>query len=100
MKKILFIILFVIFNIGNLIADDKDIKLNKLFNDLKVNNTSLSYQAEQKIWKLWSTHSSDEKLTVMLTEGSNLVNKQMLEEAIIVRKRKSFALYSLQIKEK
>ena len=84
MKKILFIILFVIFNIGNLIADDKDIKLNKLFNDLKVNNTSLSYQAEQKIWKLWSTHSSDKKLTVMLTEGSNLVNKQMLDEAIIV----------------
>ena len=84
MKKILFIILFVNLNLGNLIADDKDIKLNKLFNDLKVNNASLSYQAEQKIWKLWSTHSSDEKLTVMLTEGSNLVNKQMLDEAIIV----------------
>ena len=84
MKKALFIILFAIFNTGSLIADDKDIKLNNLFNDLKVNNATLSYQAEQKIWKLWSTHSSDEKLTAMLTEGSNLVSKQMLDEAIIV----------------
>jgi tetratricopeptide (TPR) repeat protein len=84
MKKILFLIIFYIFNPSNLFAEDKNIQLNKLFNDLKINNTSLSNLAEQKIWKLWSTHPSDEKLTTMLTEGSNLVNKKKFYEAIII----------------
>jgi len=84
MKKTLFLILFVIFNQINLIADEKQIQLNKLFNDLKVNNAPLSYQTEQKIWKLWSTHPNDDMLTLMLAEGSNLVNKRKFDEAIVV----------------
>ena len=69
-------LLFFIFNVTSLSAEDKDIKLNKLFNELKVDNISLSYQVEQKIWKIWSTHTNDEKLTAMLAEGSELVNRQ------------------------
>ena len=68
------IILFVL-NITNLEANDKNKKLDRLFNDLKFKNANLSYEIEQKIWKLWSTHPSDKNLTTMLAEGSNLVNK-------------------------
>tara|TARA_Y100000389_G_scaffold142117_1_gene140075 strand:- start:235 stop:783 length:549 start_codon:yes stop_codon:yes gene_type:complete len=84
MKKILFIVLITIFVINNSIADDKEVKLNKLFNELKVNNISLSYKVEKKIWKLWSTHANDDKLTTMLAKGSDLVNKQKFNEAIVV----------------
>ena len=85
MKKLTFLlILLVIFKTVNLAAKDKNDKLDKLFNDLKVKNVSISYQVEQKIWKIWSTHTSDEKLTVMLAEGSELVNRQKFKEAIII----------------
>ena len=77
-------LLFFVFNITNLSAEGKDIKLNKLFNELKVDNISLSYQAEQKIWKLWSTHANDEKLTAMLAKGSELVNNKKFYEAITI----------------
>ena len=77
------IILFVL-NITNLEANDKNKKLDRLFNDLKFKNANLSYEIEQKIWKLWSTHPSDKNLTTMLAEGSNLVNKQKFDQAIVV----------------
>ena len=77
------IILFVL-NITNLEANDKNKKLDRLFNDLKFKNATLSYEIEQKIWELWSTHPSDKNLTKMLAEGSNLVNKQKFDQAIVV----------------
>ena len=60
------------------------LKLDRLFNDLKFKNATLSYEIEQKIWELWSTHPSDKNLTAMLAEGSNLVNKQKFDQAIVV----------------
>ena len=77
------IILFVL-NITNLEANDKNKKLDRLFNDLKFKNATLSYEIEQKIWELWSTHPSDKNLTRMLAEGSNLVNKKKFDQAIVV----------------
>ena len=82
MKKIIFIILILYSNV--LIADERQNELDKLFNDLKINNASLSFKTEQKIWKMWSTHPSDQKLTEMLSKGSDLVNNQKLNEAIII----------------
>ena len=77
------IILFVLNN-TNLEANDKNKKLDRLFNDLKFKNATLSYEIEQKIWELWSTHPSNKNLTTMLAEGSNLVNKQKFDQAIVV----------------
>ncbi len=56
--------------------------LDRLFNDLKINNTNLSSQTEQKIWKIWSTHPSDNNLTSLLSIGSDLVNNNELSKAI------------------
>ena len=82
MKKILCI--FLIIYPLNLVADERVYKLNKLFNDLRIDNKSISAEVEQKIWKIWSTHPNNEKLTKMLREGTDLVNNQKLNEAIVL----------------
>ena len=84
LKLIFFLFYLIIFNANHLIANERNAQLNKLFNDLKINNANKSLQIEKKIWELWSTHPNDERLTKMLAEGSNLVNKDKLYEAIIV----------------
>jgi tetratricopeptide (TPR) repeat protein len=84
MKKYLITFLILFSNLNLLNADDRINKLNKLFNDLKIKNSSIANKAEQKIWKIWSTHPSDEKLTLLLEEGSNLVNNEKYNQAIDV----------------
>ena len=85
MRRLYYIlVMFLILNVNNLKADNLEKQIDRLFNDLKIENASTSYQIEQKIWKLWSTHPYNEKLTKMLNEGSNLVNKQKFEEAIVI----------------
>tara|TARA_B100000073_G_C23597629_1_gene519055 strand:+ start:196 stop:744 length:549 start_codon:yes stop_codon:yes gene_type:complete len=84
MRFLIIISLIILGNFTNLFADERKLELNRLFNDLKINNSSLSHEVEQKIWKLWSTHPNDKNLTEMLDEGSDLVNNQKLNEAIIV----------------
>ena len=81
MKKILLI--FLIIYPLNLVADERVFKLNKLFNDLRIDNKSISAEVEQKIWKIWTTHPNNERLTNMLAEGTDLVNNQKLNEAIV-----------------
>ncbi len=83
-KKFFIIIILNFGFISNLYSDDQKSELNKLFEKLKVENASLSFETEQKIWKMWSTHPSDQKLTEMLSKGSDLVNNQKLNEAIII----------------
>ena len=64
-------------------ANETDKKLNQLFNDLLIsNNYTSATKIEQKIWKLWSTHPDDKKLTVMLSQGSEAVNNNQLIKAI------------------
>ena len=82
MRKILILFYFFIINSSTVHANVINEQLNKLFSDLKVSNESSSFLIEQKIWKLWSTHPNDEKLTTLLAEGSAAVNNNQLTEAI------------------
>ena len=82
MRKILILFYFFIINSSNVYANTINEQLNKLFDDLKISNESSSFLIEQKIWKLWSTHPDDEKLTTLLAEGSAAVNNNQLNEAI------------------
>ena len=69
---------------GNTIAEfnDRDIKLNQLFDQLKKsNNVSKALEIEIKIWNIWSTHPTQEKLTYSLAKGSNLMSKGKLVSA-------------------
>ncbi len=76
---ILFNLLFVLASTAN----EREIELNKLFYELKNNNNDgLTFEIEQKIWKIWSTHPKNKNLTSMLMEGSELVNQQQLNRAV------------------
>ena len=83
MKRILTII-FLFFSTTSLIANERDVELDNLFLELKKNNPAVSKNIEQKIWTLWSTHPSDDKLTSILNEGSRLMQDKDLFRAILV----------------
>ena len=64
------------------LSDERDNKLNQLFIELKVNQSNDAFIVEQEIWKLWSTHPTDVKLTARLEEGAQFVRTQQLSKAI------------------
>ena len=76
------LILFVLINSNLAKSEDRDNQLNRLFNELKINNLALVYGTEQKIWEIWSTHPTDEKLTQELLKGSNLMQGDTISESI------------------
>jgi tetratricopeptide (TPR) repeat protein len=79
-KYLLILIVFINFNLAK--SEDRDNQLNRLFNELKINNLALVYGTEQKIWEIWSTHPTDEKLTQELLKGSNLMQGDTISESI------------------
>ena len=78
----LVIFIFILFSINSLKAQDRELQLSKLFNELKINNTAFTHVVEQKIWEIWSTHPNNQKLTERLAEGSELVKNKQLSKAI------------------
>ena len=76
MKKLFLIILFSLLSLVSSFANDRDIRLNQLFNELKANQSKVAFIIEQEIWALWSTHPTDQKLTAKLEEGSQFVRDQ------------------------
>ena len=84
MKKIfLYKLLFFYFCI-NAIADSnyRNIKLDQLFKQLKKSsNASVAYEIEMKIWNIWSTHPTQNKLTLSLAKGSKLMSQGKLENS-------------------
>ena len=79
-KSVIF--LFILFSTTSLKAQDRDVLLDKLFKELKINNTALTNGIEQKIWEIWSTHPKNQKLTEKLAEGSDLVRNKQLSKAV------------------
>ena len=84
MRKFIFLFSFVILNFSQLTANERNIELNNLFEKLKDNNPILTFKVEQKIWKIWSTHPKDKNLTQLLSDGSDLVNNNKLNDAVKV----------------
>ena len=81
MKKIITSLIYILFIINQSFADDRKDELNKLFKELKIKNSVVTFEIEQKIWKIWSTHPEKNDLTSLLAKGSNLVNQNKLYEA-------------------
>ena len=83
-KEFCILLATLLLGISQAFADERKEELNKLFKELKNDNSNLTYEVEQKIWKIWSTHPKKNKLTLMLSEGSNLVRNNKLNEAVKV----------------
>ena len=84
MKKILLYTFVIFIFFGNAVAysKDRDVELNLLFEELKKSNSdSAAFEIEMKIWNIWSTHPTQEKLTQSLSKGSDLISKGKLEKA-------------------
>ena len=81
--KNIFIWLILVFLVVNqAIANERKTMLDRLFKELKINNSLKTFEVEKKIWKIWSTHPNKENLTLMLFEGSDLINNNRLNEAV------------------
>ena len=81
MKKILFIFLFFIFS-SSLFANNNKEEFDKLFVQLKsALNFENSKKIEEKIWNLWTTHPSQNRLTKLLSKGSLFMSQNKFEEA-------------------
>ena len=75
-------LLLILFSSINAKAESRKNQLDRLFNELMTDNPALTYETEQKIWKIWSTHPTNQNLTEKLTEGSKLVRNKKLLKAI------------------
>ena len=82
MKKILGILVLGLLFFSNTNSEEREVELNKLFNQLKNNSdASMAFEVEMKIWNIWSTHPSQENLTQLLANGSNLMTQHKLNKA-------------------
>ena len=81
MKQLFLVLLFYLFSQVISLANERDARLNQLFNELKANNSKVAFIIEQEIWALWSTHPTNEKLTARLEEGSQFVRDQKYMKA-------------------
>ena len=81
-KKFFILSSFFFLILSAAFADERKKQLDKLFNELKTDNPVLTFEVEQKIWKIWSTHPKKNELTLMLSEGSTLVKNDKLNEAV------------------
>ena len=85
MKKLLAILVLGLLFFSNVDAEERESELNNLFKQLKNSETSRAIEIENKIWKIWSIHPSNDRrgyrLTELLAQGSFLMAKEELNKA-------------------
>ena len=82
MKKKLLSLVLILFASISYAEDNYKIELDNLFNQLKTTSSSINAKAiETKIWKLWTTHPSEESLTNLLAKGSYYMSQNQLTSA-------------------
>jgi len=86
MKKILGIFILSLLFFSNVNAEERKSELDKLFTQLKnTKNLSSAQIVENKIWKIWENHPSNDRrgyrLTELLDQGSLLINRRELNKA-------------------
>ena len=85
MKKIIQIIILSLLIFSNASAEKKNNELNNLFKQLKNSEAAKAIEIENKIWKIWSIHPSNDRrgyrLTELLAQGSFLMAEEKLNRA-------------------
>ncbi len=85
MKTFLQIIFLSFLILSNVNAEKRDIELQNLFKELKNSENIKATEVENKIWKIWITHPSEDRrgyrLTELLAKGSLLINQRELNKA-------------------
>ena len=85
MKKFLGILFLILLFFSNINAEERKSELNNLFIQLKDSEISKAIEIEKKIWKIWSTHPTNDRkgyrLTELLAKGSFLMTQQEFNKA-------------------
>ena len=85
MKKFLQIIILSLLIITHTSAEERDIELKNLFKELKISQNTKAIEIENKIWKIWMTHPSEDRrgyrLTELLAQGLSLINQRDFDKA-------------------
>ena len=85
MKKFLGILVLGLLFFSNVNAEERESELNNLFKQLKNSENIQAIKIENKIWKIWITHPSNDRrgyrLTELLAQGSILINQRKLNKA-------------------
>ena len=70
---------------SNVNAEERESELNNLFKQLKNSEATKAIEIENKIWKIWSIHPSNDRrgyrLTELLAQGSLLMARKELNRA-------------------
>ena len=86
MNKIIFIVIISSLFFCNINAEERNNELDSLFTQLKTDDYIIALKTEKKIWKIWSTHPSNDRkgsrLTDMLAQGDLLITKKDFNKAI------------------
>ena len=86
MQKFLIIFFFIFSFFENSLANERDNKLNYLFDKLKNASKTEALEIENEIWGIWSVHPSNNRrgyrLTEMLSKGDDLMKNGRLENAL------------------
>ena len=82
MKKIItfFFAIFFITNLAN--SNEYEIRLNNLFEKLKIQNHSIAIDTEMKIWDIWTKHPTNQNLTSLLSRGTKFMNQEQYSVAV------------------
>ena len=85
MKKLITILVLGLLFFSNVNAEERESELNNLFKQLKNSETTKAIEIENKIWKIWSIHPSNDRrgyrLTELLAQGSFLMTQKELRKA-------------------
>ena len=88
MKKIILSFIFGLLIFTNVGAENRENELNNLFKKLKNSKTVEAKEIENKIWKIWVTHPSEDRrgyrLTELLAQGSIFINQRKLSDAYLL----------------
>ena len=88
MKKYLAIFVLGLLFFSNVNAEERESKLNNLFKQLKNSEAPQAIEIENKIWKIWSIHPSNDRrgyrLTELLAQGSFLMTQQEFNKAYVI----------------
>ncbi len=85
MKKFLGILFLILLFFSNINAEERESELNNLFIQLKDSEISKAIEIEKKIWKIWSTHPTNDRkgyrLTELLAKGYFLMTQKEFNKA-------------------
>jgi len=87
-KKLIQVAILTLLIISNVSAEKRNNELNNLFKQLKNIENTEAKDIENKIWKIWITHPSEDRrgyrLTELLAQGSLFINQRKLSKAYVL----------------